>query len=138
VSEIKTKIIQLLEEKPLLRQIILYGLIGGCGALLDFSLFTVLYKVAGINEFVANIISVHAGIALSFTLNRKYNFKKTDKTAFRAIAFYLTGLFGLALSSGLLWLGNQLDQDTLLVKFISIFIVAAVQFTINKLVAFRK
>ena len=124
--------------KQLIRQIILYGIIGGCSALLDFLVFTLFYKQFGMNEYLANGISVHAGIAMSFILNRKYNFKKTDRVLFRAFSFYLTGLFGLALSQGILWFGNVLLVPVVLVKFVSIFLVAAVQFIINKLITFNK
>ena len=124
--------------KQLIRQIILYGIIGGGSALFDFMLFSLMYKFAGINEFIANAISVHAGIAMSFVLNRKYNFKKTDRIPFRAVSFYLTGLLGLILSAGLLWLGNLLTLPVIEVKFVSIFIVAVVQFIMNKLIAFRE
>jgi putative flippase GtrA len=124
--------------KQLIRQVLFYGIIGSCGALLDLIVFYFLYDKLSINEFIANIASVHCGIALSFILNRKYNFKKTDHVAFRAISFYLTGLFGLALSVGFLWLGGYLELPIMWVKVASIFIVAAVQFMINKLVTFGK
>jgi putative flippase GtrA len=97
-----------------------------------------MYKQFGLNEYLANSISVHTGIAMSFILNRKYNFKKTDRVLFRTISFYLTGLFGLALSQGLLWLGGIFLFPVVMVKFMSIFIVAVVQFVINKLVTFNK
>jgi len=124
-------------DKQLIRQIVLYGIIGGVSAFLDFLLFTLMYKKFGMNKFLANGISVHAGIATSFILNRKFNFKITDRVLYRALSFYLTGLFGLALSQCLLWLGGILLLPVLMVKFISIFIVAAVQFVINKLITFR-
>jgi putative flippase GtrA len=125
-------------KKEFIKQILLYGIIGGCSALLDFVLFYFLYRKLSINEFIANVITVHAGIALSFTLNRKFNFKKTDRIIFRASSFYLTGLSGLALSELLLWAGSNLKFPVLPTKFGSIFIVALVQFTSNKLIAFGR
>ena len=128
-----------LVDKKLIRELAIYGVIGGGCALLDFSLFTLMFRKLGINEYVANAISVHAGIATSFVLNRRFNFKKTDRVLFRAATFYLTGLFGLALSYGLLWAGGLLlPGSVVFVKFCSIFIVAFVQFVVNKLVAFRR
>jgi len=124
--------------KEFLKQIFFYGIIGGGSALLDFLIFTLLFKNTQMNEFLANTISVHAGIAMSFILNRKYNFKKTDRVLFRAISFYLTGLFGLLLSEIILFFGNNLKFTVIGIKLVSIFIVAIVQFVINKLVAFRK
>ena len=123
-------------DRLFLRQLVLYGIIGGCSALLDIAVFSLLYSSLSVNEFIANIISIHLGITVSFLLNRKYNFKKTDRILFRAVSFYLTGLFGLALSEGLLWLGNMLLLAVLLVKVASVFFVAAVQFIINRYVAF--
>lgn len=125
-------------DRNLIRQILMYGVIGGASALLDFLLFSLMYKQFGMNKYLANVISVHAGIAVSFILNRKFNFKKQDKVLFRAVSFYLTGLFGLALSQGLLWFGGVLLLPVVMVKFTSIFIVAAVQFAINKQVTFGK
>lgn len=124
--------------RELIRQVLLYGIIGGSCALLDLLLFTLMYKRLSVNEFIANIISVHAGIAASFMLNRTVNFKKTDRVLFRAASFYLTGLFGLALSEGLLWLGARyLNFAVIPVKIATVFIVAGAQFTLNKSVAFR-
>ena len=123
---------------PFFRQVFFYGIIGGGCALLDISLFALLYTLLGVNEYIANVISMHAGMFASFLLNRRFNFKKTDKTLLRAISFYLTGLFGLSLSQGLLWLGDLMSLSAELSKFISIFFVAAVQFLINRSVTFRK
>ena len=125
-------------DKAFVRNFFLYGVIGSTCALLDFSLFTLMYQVAGLNEYVANAISIHIGIATSFILNSRFNFKKTDRLAFRAIAFYATGLFGLALSQGLLWLGDTLSVPVITAKIISIFVVAIVQFTLNRIIAFGK
>ncbi|MCL2694844.1 MAG: GtrA family protein [Clostridiales bacterium] len=125
-------------DKQLIKQIFLYGVIGGASALLDFALFTLLYRQFGMNEYLANAISIHAGIAMSFVLNRKFNFKKTDRLLFRALSFYLVGLVGLALSQGLLWLGGRMLLPTLITKLVSIFIVAATQFCVNKFITFKE
>ena len=124
-------------DKAFLRNLILYGIIGGLSSGLDALIFALLVKGLGINQFVANTISIHCGIFLSFFLNSRYNFKKTDDFWDRFIPFYLTGLFGLALSQGILWLGGYIGADTLVTKLVSIVIVALVQFFINRAVAFR-
>jgi len=125
-------------DRYLIRQVVLYGIIGSGSAFLDFIIFTLIYKLMEMNEFLVNIISVHTGIAMSFTLNCRYNFKKTDRLPFRAASFYLTGFFGLALSQCLLWVGATLSLSIIMVKFISLFIVATVQFVMNKLITFGK
>ena len=124
-------------DKAFLRNLILYGIIGGVSSGLDALVFAILVKGLGINQFIANTISIHCGIFLSFFLNSRYNFKKTDDFWGRFIPFYLTGLFGLALSQGILWLGGYFGADALITKLVSIVIVALVQFFINRSVAFR-
>lgn len=119
-----------------LRTFVLYGLIGAVSAATDAGVFYLLFNRAGIDEFLANGISVHVGIFLSFFLNRNFNFRKTDKTGRRFLSFYLTGLFGLLLSSAILWIGNRLALDPMVAKLFSIVIVAVTQFLINRVVAF--
>lgn len=125
-------------DKKLIKQITFYGVIGVISAISDFLIFYFLGTSFQINEYISNVISTHCGIALSFTLNSKYNFKKTDKILRRALIFYLIGLFGLLLSSALLMLGNTLQLPINFTKFLSIFIVAAVQFIFNKFVTFGR
>ena len=124
--------------KDIMRLIFLYGIIGGFSASLDFVIFSLLFEVLAVDQFVANTISVHVGIATSFLLNRKYNFKREDKIVFRSLSFYCIGLIGLGLSQLILWIGTHLPYSPLLIKFISIFIVAAFQFTLNKVITFNK
>ena len=83
------------------RNFILYGIIGGFCATLDFVIYSGLCYV-NMNHLWANIISTHCGIFCSFLLNRSYNFKVKDKTGLRFLSFYIIGLIGLALSEGLL------------------------------------
>ena len=124
-------------DKAFFRNLILYGIIGGLSSGLDALVFALLVKGLGVNQFIANTISIHCGIFLSFYLNSRYNFKKTDDFWGRFIPFYLTGLFGLALSQGILWLGGHFGFDAFVTKLISIVIVALVQFFINRAVAFH-
>lgn len=123
-------------DKAFLRNLSLYGIIGAISAGFDTGIFALLYKWLHINEFVSNVFSVHCGIFLSFFLNSKYNFRKTDKLRQRFISFYLTGLFGLGLSSLILYLGNRMKVDLLLTKLFSVIVVALIQFLINRLAAF--
>ncbi len=119
-----------------LRTFVLYGLIGAISAATDTGVFYLLFNRLGLDEFIANGISVHVGIFLSFLLNRNFNFRKTDQTGRRFISFYLTGLFGLLLSSVILWIGNRLAVNPMAAKLFSVVIVAVTQFLINRAVAF--
>lgn len=121
------------------RHLILYGLIGSSSALLDFLIFTLLTEVFGVYYLVANCISVTCGLTNSFILNRKYNFKVTDKTLKRAIMFFVVGYCGLALNSTLLYVFiNYVHLATPISKLCAMAIEVLLQFVVNSLVTFRK
>jgi len=120
------------------RQLILYGIIGGFSAFLDFFVYAVLCKW-GIPYLAANVISVHSGIICSFLLNRHYNFKVKDKAKLRFLSFYIIGLTGLAISSGILYLAiDYYHFHDIYAKIPTIIVVALFQFVLNKFITFRK
>ena len=119
------------------RELILYGIIGGFCATLDFVVYLILGKVMPI--LAANIISVHCGIFCSFMLNRQFNFKVKDKTPLRFIMFYIVGLAGLAVSELLIYLLSiRLGMDYRWSKLITVFVAALLQFLLNKYITFKK
>jgi len=124
-------------KKSLIRELILYGLIGGSTAALDVALFHLFFTI-GVPLLLANFISVNIAIALSFLLNAKFNFKKTDSLAKRAVSFFSIGYFGLLISLAILWVGvDVLKYQELYVKVFSVVIVAAVQYVLNKFLTFK-
>ena len=121
------------------RNLILYGIIGSSSAVLDFTIFTILTELCGIYYLVANCISVTCGLTNSFILNRKYNFKVTDKTLKRAVMFFLVGFCGLLINSTLLYFFvNFAHFVTPVAKLCAIAIEVLLQFVVNSLVTFRK
>lgn len=121
------------------RQFILYGIIGcGC-ATLDFFVFMGMLSVLGTEHTLwANAVGVLCGIAVSFYFNRRFNFKVKDNTAVRFISFLSVGLMGMAVSTFLLFVFIDLWYvNRLFSKFVTIFIVAVVQFILNKFVTFK-
>ena len=120
------------------RNLILYGLIGGFCAALDFCIYTALCYWDIMPYLWANIISIHVGIFTSFTLNRSINFKVKDKTATRFLSFYAVGLMGLGISELMLYLMVTVGGwNEVLCKLLSIVIVALVQFVLNKYITFK-
>ena len=120
------------------RNIILYGIIGGISAGLDFLVYTFLCKL-DLNYQIANVFSIHCGIFCSFLLNRHFNFKIKDKTLLRFLSFYVIGLTGLALSAALLYLMVNINSwNEIYAKLITIIVVAIVQFLLNKFITFKK
>ncbi len=120
------------------RNLILYGLIGGFCAGLDFAIYTLLCHFEVMPYLWANVISIHVGIFCSFFLNRSFNFKVKDKTPLRFLSFYIIGLIGLAISEGILYLMVDWAQwNELVSKLVSIVVVALVQFCLNKFITFK-
>lgn len=119
------------------RNLILYGIFGGISAGLDFVIYTLLVMF-GTNYVVANIIGVHCGILTSFILNRNFNFRVKDKATTRFLSFYMVGLLGLVLSTSMLYaMVNWMQLSEIYSKLITIFVVAIIQFLINKYVTFK-
>ena len=120
------------------RNFILYGLIGGTCAGIDFVIYTVLCYF-GCNHLISNIISTHCGIFCSFLLNSYVNFKVSDKLFRRFLSFYAIGLLGLALSEGILYLMVDMGaMNKIIAKLITVFVVALVQFFMNKFITFKR
>ena len=121
------------------RNLILYGIIGGFCAALDFGIYTGLCYWDIIPYLWANIISIHIGIFTSFVLNRSFNFKVKDKVKTRFLSFYAVGLVGLGVSEGMLYLMvTKGGWNEIVCKLISIVVVALIQFLLNKYITFRK
>lgn len=115
-----------------------YCIIGATGVLIDVSIFYILNKIIGVFYQYANIISVSCGITNNFFLNAYFNFKITDKLLIRFIKFYSIGIFGLLLSALLLFIFiEKLNFEVLQTKVIVVFIVAIIQFLLNKNISFK-
>jgi putative flippase GtrA len=122
----------------LLKEIFLYGVIGLFCAGLDSLLFLLLRK-ADVNLYISNFIGINLGILCSFLLNAHFNFKTKDKLSIRALKFFAVGYCGLALSMIIMFVGvDTLQFKEMVVKIFSVFVVAAFQFTVNKLFTFKK
>ena len=121
------------------RNLILYGIIGGFCAVLDFAVYTFLCYYEIMPYLWANIISIHIGIFTSFVLNRQLNFKVKDKTPQRFLSFYAVGLTGLGVSTLLLWsMVTVAGWNEIFCKLLTIIVVALVQFILNKYITFKK
>lgn len=118
------------------KEFILYTVIGGFCAGLDFGVYTALCFI--MPYLWANVISTHCGIFCSFLLNRQFNFKVKDKTLIRFLSFYTVGLIGLSISSLLLYiLVDLVNANEIICKLLTIVIVAIIQFLLNKFITFK-
>lgn len=118
--------------------LILYGIIGGLCAALDFAAYSLLCYFEILPYLWANVLSIHFGIFSSFILNRQLNFRVKDKTPQRFLSFYIVGLTGLGISTLLLWvLVDWAKWNEIVCKLVTIVFVALVQFILNKHITFK-
>lgn len=121
----------------LFKQLFLYAIIGTFSSTIDALFFHFLVYKVHIYSVIANIFSVVLGIVISFILNLNFNFKVKDKIFVRFLSFFTIGLLGLLLSTIIIALGEKLNWDIFITKIGSIFVVALVQFILNKLISFK-
>lgn len=121
------------------RQFVLYCIIGGSGVVVDLAIFSLGMEILRLNYQVANFVSFSCANASNFTLNALFNFKVKDCWPLRFACFYGVGLFSWFLGAGCLYaLFEKAGLVVYVAKGISILIVTAVQFTLNKTISFRK
>lgn len=115
----------------------MYALFGIISTGLEFGIYALLCQF--MPYLYANIIAFHCGILCSFILNRKFTFKKEDKTIFRFASFYLIQLICLALNSLILYLFVDVAHwNVLVAKIISIALTALLPFFMNKHITFGR
>ena len=87
----------------------------------------------------ANAVSVTLGITNNFFWNAFLNFKVTDNLIKRFLSFYMVGILGLLISSGMLYFLIEKNHiNVIFSKIITIFVITVVQFLLNKLITFKK
>jgi putative flippase GtrA len=122
---------------PKFRQFILYAVCGGTGVTVDLACYSALV-FSGVEYQLANAIGYAAGTVVSFFLNRHFTFKTYDRTVRRLALFLATAGIGYAISSAMLWtFVGLLNIHPIPSKLMTLVVVLAVQFLINRAVTFR-
>lgn len=142
------------------RQLVKYGLVGIVGLIIDMGLFYLLVyhfsvhypftaaissllggkmSVSMLDILVSNVIGQTLAVINNFILNSYFTFKVTDSKLRRFAYFAGVAIIGMGISSLLLtlFIGVMGIYD-MVAKIMSIFIVAAIQFVINKFVTFKQ
>ena len=132
------KLLTIYRSNPIWRQLLLYALIGGTCAMIDFGIFSLCNHFLALDLLVANIIGCVIGMLCSFFLNYYINFKANSHFLRRLLSFLTVGSIGLLFSELIMHIGaNMIELNEYLVKFLSVFLVAALQFLLNKFITFK-
>jgi putative flippase GtrA len=131
------------KHRQLLRQIILFGLVGGGSLLTDVCVTTVLYNYAHLPPYLSGVIGFMSAFFFNFPLNRKhvFNHTKHDRFSLRAqVTFYISlSLFNL-FTTGLLMqlMVGKMHIQISLAKVCVTGVIAVWNFFILKFIIFAK
>jgi putative flippase GtrA len=114
-------------KKDLLRNIFLYIIIGMLASISDFLVF-IFFTSFELPIYITNALSNGTGLLISFTLNRKYNFKISSKRNERFIKFASVSIVNYILNTTIIYILHDYKFNLVLAKIISIGISAIFQF----------
>lgn len=99
--------------KPEWHKKIAFLCIGVLNTLVDISIYTALVANGWLPIFFANIISTSAGIACSYTLNRRFTFKSNASSRKMFVMFFIITAFGLwILQPIVIWSYGHIISDS--------------------------
>jgi putative flippase GtrA len=128
-----------LPAKPDLHRLCKYGLVGGLGAVIDFSLFAALIGLTHLPYLVANLISFSIGTIVVYYLQKNWTFEHGD-TAHSVVfgKFLLVVVITFLLNNAILIICiSILLLNPLLSKIIQILLSFVFGFTSNSKFVFR-
>lgn len=118
-------------------QFLLYCLCGGIGVASDYATFLLFLSLFEGYQ-AANALGYLVGTLVSFTLNRHFTFGVRDRVALRLTSFLTVATLGYLASAFCLWLLVEFASiDERIAKILTLPVVVALQFTLNRLVTFR-
>lgn len=120
---------------PSLKNLFLYGIIGGVGAVIELAVFSILVYI-GIMAEASNVAAMLCGFCFTFAMNTFFNFKKCTHLIKRFISYGTICLFGILFSSTCIYFLKGI-VNLYLLKCILICVVAMVQFVLNKKITYR-
>lgn len=122
------------------RQLIKFSIVGAGNTIIDFSVYFLLTRYAGIPFLLASAISWLLAVTSSFTLNKLWTFRVKGTLGIREqyIKFFLVSVVSLVLSLSILWLlVTEFGIHDLIAKIATIGIVVFWNFFMNKFWTFK-
>jgi|LakMenEpi03Aug12_release.lakeMendotaPanAssembly.Ray.scaffolds.fasta_scaffold1378966_1 putative flippase GtrA len=121
------------------RTFIVYSIIGISGATIDYLAFIAMIKWIPLHYLIINSISTSLGVINNFLLNARFNFSVKDRLFRRFVLFYLVGLVGMAVATGMLYvMVDLMSFSPQISKLMVIFVIVVLQFNLNKRISFAR
>jgi putative flippase GtrA len=128
-------------QRPWLGQFVRFGLVGLLNTAVDGGFYFVLTRWVGLGDqrVLAKAMSYFVAVLNSYFWNRSWTFRSRGATRSTLLPFVLSNLLGLAISSGVMYVGLHPFQlvDGLAV-ILSMSATFFWNFSISKLVVFRE
>jgi len=121
------------------QKILRFALIGVGNTLVDFSVFTIAYKIVGLPIVGSNVVAWLVAVTGSYVLNTYITFHVESGRLLRYrdyLTFAASGVLGMVMTTAVLLL-LSLYVHVMVAKAISILVGFAVNFTMSNLVVFR-
>jgi len=119
-------------------QFVFYVIFAGIATVVDIGVLFLLTKTLGLFYLISATFSYICGIITNFSLNRTFNFGKTDGIIIQFPKFLLVAGIGLLLNNLILffWVG-WIHLDLFTAKLLTVFIVMFWSFTGHKVFTFN-
>lgn len=119
-------------------QFLFYCLCGGIGVVADYIVYYTALS-SGVWYQLANVFGYFSGTLVSFFLNRKLTFDIHDQVLRRLMVFFGVAAIGFSASALLLWLlVEAISVDARVAKLLTLPLVVALQFSLNRSITFRE
>jgi putative flippase GtrA len=119
-------------------QLVLYCICGGLGVGTDYGVYLLLVS-GGVGYQAANVAGYLAGTLLSFFLNRRITFGVRSRVMRRLVLFFGVAAVGFSASALMLWLlVDGAGMDARIAKLLTLPVVVAIQFTLNRRITFAE
>jgi putative flippase GtrA len=116
-----------------------YIAVGGASAVIEYTVFNVLYSIAGLATLSANSIAIVIAVVFHFNLQKRWTFRDSQSLR-RQLPRYLL-MIGLAavLNNLLVYLFiNVMLMPPALAKLLQIGVLFGLQFTASRLIVFSR
>ena len=119
-------------------QFVKFAIVGVSNTLISLIVYTVLFKVFGLNYLVASAIGFVVGAVNGFLLNRAWTFQGHEGDALTPVRWAIVQTCGLGLDELLLYIGvHEFGIDKIVAQALAIVIVVVITFLANRAWTFR-
>ena len=128
----------------LIRQIVIYGIVGLNGFLINLSIFSISRFILKFGPNISSILAFLIAVVANYSLNRRWTFNSPGNQRIRfnkgLIKYFFANLLGLgitlsALNAGIYFFG---DQHSFYAQIVGVMLGMVSNFIISKFMIFRR